>query len=369
MNTNTLRKPWIPLLSGIAVMSILWWIKILPFEMWIDEVFSSDLVNHNWAEVLQRSADDYHPPLYNFMLKLFTDIFGYNIVTLRGFAYLTFIGILLLAAFPVNKALGHNKGWMFAFIYTFTPAVCLYVLEIRMYALASLLLTACVVYMYKFYVHTQTKDGVITCIFGILAAYTHYYALVAVAAAYGMVVLYVLINRNFRVLKPICICIAISVLSYLPWVYILATQMSKFFTVPYIDPLKLYEFIIAPGYFYFVGSDFHPQYQTLFMVLSMPLLVCVGALGLTGMVKMAKTKMKFTLPLLCMFVFGITMLFFTLFSIFVKPLFYMKYLTSMLGIFCILIADSFGDIKSGKLRAGIMVIFVASAIFKVFMRY
>ena len=64
----------------------------LPFlaspSFWLDEVFTWETVEGSWGEVLARTAQDVHPPLYYLILKLFCTIFGFHKLVFRLVAFL-----------------------------------------------------------------------------------------------------------------------------------------------------------------------------------------------------------------------------------------------------------------------------------------
>jgi dolichol-phosphate mannosyltransferase len=358
------RKPYLPLFLGIVCISVLWWVNLLPNDYWIDEVFTSELARNDWETVFIRSASDMHPPLFNILLKLFTDVFGFNHIALHVFPYLAYIAILLLAVFPIRELLGQKRAMLFALIYTFSPVMCVYVLEVRMYMYANLFVTLCVIYLYRHFNGEKKADIVIACIAGIAAAYTHYYALAAVAAAYGLVMLHLLASKDFGGVKRLSVCITVSVISYLPWVYILFNQMGRFFTTPYIEHVSWYEYIITPAYFFYVGTNRSHNFQWSYIWLSLPIILSVVWIVISGLYKLIKRKMAFSLVSLCVFVFAATMVGFALFTVLVKPLYNYRYFMCLFGVACIFLSDFLADIAPKRLLPAILCVFVASGVLK-----
>lgn len=358
-------NPLLSLLFCVTVTSIIWWLVLSPRDFWADEYFTSVLINNDLKTVFVESAKDMHPPLYNVMARLFTYAFGYNLITLRLFSFMAYIGMLAVAFFPVRKLTNTKHALLFAFVYTFIPVMIAFVLEIRMYTWANLFVTLCVVYAYKFFISDENKDAAIMCISGIAAAYTHYYALIAVAATYFAILCYSGIHK--KKIKRVIVCIAVSIATYIPWLYAVIMQMNRFFTMTYIEHVKLSDFITAPAFFFFVGTNgrnFHPIY----VLFTLPLIACAAYLLLLGCYKTIKGKTELTLASLCIFVFLITILFFFIFSITVKPLFATRYMMCMLGLLCIFIADAMDSLKHKKLLSVILCVFVASSFANLYIR-
>jgi mannosyltransferase len=63
-------------------------------SLWFDEAFSWRMVQFSWADIVRRTADDVHPPLYYFVLKFWTDQFGDTAFAMRSLSAIT--DILLL---------------------------------------------------------------------------------------------------------------------------------------------------------------------------------------------------------------------------------------------------------------------------------
>lgn len=192
-------------------------------NLWFDESYTVGLMNHNFFEMIRISAADVHPPFYYILLKLFTLVFGNNLVTMRLFSVL-FASLLAGLGFThLRKDFGEKMGFwyttlMFLFAVTFK-----YASEIRMYTLAPFLVMLMCIYAYRFYKSglTDKKSKVLFIVFAILSAYTHYYALAAAGAVNFLLLIYC--NRN-KLLKSWIILAAIQLLAYSAGIFILIQQ-------------------------------------------------------------------------------------------------------------------------------------------------
>ncbi len=77
---------------------------------WFDEAFSNRLIHDfSWAEMIERTGRDVHPPLYYVALRLWATILGDGIIVLRTFsvvmAAMTIVGAYLL----VFEAFAHGR--------------------------------------------------------------------------------------------------------------------------------------------------------------------------------------------------------------------------------------------------------------------
>jgi len=106
----------------------------LPLMMqspWYDETFSWSVVNVPWDHFFIAVSGDVHPPLYYGIMKVFADVFGYNIIALRLPALL--FGLMLI---PATYSLGYfyddrRSAAMTAVLVAFLPATVYYSTEAR----------------------------------------------------------------------------------------------------------------------------------------------------------------------------------------------------------------------------------------------
>src|SRR5437867_3856820 len=52
-------------------------------NLWFDEVFSWNITLGSFYEIIVRTTNDIHPPLYYFILKIWIFLFGDSIFTMR----------------------------------------------------------------------------------------------------------------------------------------------------------------------------------------------------------------------------------------------------------------------------------------------
>lgn len=104
-------------------------------NVWMDEAFTASLVHTDFRGVIERSMADTLPPLYNIILKLATDIFGYTIPVMKITSVVPMLLTLLLGATVVRKRFGFRTALLFMLFITFMPLFMYYGVEIRMYSL------------------------------------------------------------------------------------------------------------------------------------------------------------------------------------------------------------------------------------------
>lgn len=124
-------------------------------DIWFDEVFSVNFIQHSYKEIAALTGKDVHPPLYYWYLKLFHDIgkvlvpAASSIVLCKLASMLPFVGIFAYTLTAIRKNFGLHIAGLFWFLIMTMPQISNYTLEIRMYSLALFFITAAFVHSYE----------------------------------------------------------------------------------------------------------------------------------------------------------------------------------------------------------------------------
>ena len=121
-------------------------------DIWYDEVFSVNFIQHSYKEIAALTGKDVHPPLYYWYLKLFHDIgkvlvpAASSIVLCKLVSMLPFVGIFVYTLTAIRKNFGLHVAGLFWFLIMTMPQISNYTVEIRMYSLALFFITAAFVH-------------------------------------------------------------------------------------------------------------------------------------------------------------------------------------------------------------------------------
>lgn len=121
-------------------------------DIWFDEVFSVNFIQHSYKEIAALTGKDVHPPLYYWYLKLFHDIgkvlvpAASSIVLCKLASMLPFVGIFVYTLTAIRKNFGLHVAGLFWFLVMTMPQISNYTVEIRMYSLALFFITAAFVH-------------------------------------------------------------------------------------------------------------------------------------------------------------------------------------------------------------------------------
>lgn len=312
-------------------------------DIWFDEVFSVNFIQHSYKEIAALTGKDVHPPLYYWYLKLFHDIgkvlvpAASSIVLCKLASMLPFAGIFVYTLTAIRKNFGLHVAGLFWFLIMTMPQISNYTVEIRMYSLALFFITAAFVHSYELVCAfpaqgvseaertaepgaaagteetaepgaagsevisgavlasgsvtgenglikgwKKNKHWLLFWVYGILTAYTQYYACVAVIAIYiAVFIFYAVMAHKNKTGKSVCekvqinqeqvenrktiqneaaiqnkvaikeqnricarngigkvlLCAGLSVLAYLPWLPFFFSQVRTVSSSYWIQPL------------------------------------------------------------------------------------------------------------------------------------
>ena len=111
-------------------------------NVWMDEAFTASLIHTDFSGVIERSMADTLPPLYNIILKLATDLFGYSVPVMKITSVVPMMLTLLIGATVVRRRFGIRTALLFMLFITFMPLFMYFGVEIRMYSLGFFFATA-----------------------------------------------------------------------------------------------------------------------------------------------------------------------------------------------------------------------------------
>lgn len=206
---------------GIAML----FVNITNDSLWYDESYTAAIVNQPALDIITISGGDSHPPLYYLLLKPICLLFGTSVLVLRAFSVIGTAALAALGIGPVRRAIGTRAGILFTLLTFIVPITIAMSHEARMYTWSAFFVTGSALYGYLAQRDGRRKDWILFIILSVAAAYMHYYALLAVVMIF--VVMLVYCNREKKKRIPYLISAGAFVVCYLPWVLMLAGQVSR----------------------------------------------------------------------------------------------------------------------------------------------
>lgn len=211
---------------GLIVIYLL---TIFNNSIWLDEAFSMSMIQQNFWEMICNTAIDVHPPLYYLILKVFVWIFqaflGNSIWSAKLVSIIPIIILMVVSNTIIKKMYSKKTAFIFQILILTVPQIMNYAIEIRMYTYGLLFVTMFYLYCIKWKRENKRIDIVLMTVFAMLAAYTHYFALVPVAGIYIYILIDTLVNKDKKQIKELLLSILICCIVYLPWIIIWFKQV------------------------------------------------------------------------------------------------------------------------------------------------
>jgi uncharacterized membrane protein len=240
--------------------ALLYFFNINFSDLWIDETFTKALIQHPFSQIPNLLAGDFHPPLYFFALKLFTSVVGVSDFTIRLFSVLGALSTLILSYAVGQRVLGKTAALYFCLLLVALPMMACYSHNARSYTWASFATTGVFLYSLSFLKTNKKTDLIFLGLFSLMAAYIHYYCLIAAFWANVFVLIYLTWNKNKAWLAHLAMGFSIFIL-FLPWFFVTLAQThaaQKDFWIPaisiqlilkcYAEPFASFIFYVIPSY-------------------------------------------------------------------------------------------------------------------------
>ena len=164
-----------------AVLAVLNGVRIMDSTYWFDEIFSIKLINMTIPEMLRATANDVHPPLYYVILKVFCHFFSQSGPALHAASLLPYVIVLILALTVIRRRFGRSTAFLFVTFMSLLQCTLRYNVEIRMYSWVVLFVLTAYLSLYAIFNSNRKRSYVLFTAASLAAAYSHYYALIAVA--------------------------------------------------------------------------------------------------------------------------------------------------------------------------------------------
>ncbi len=204
-------------------------------DIWYDELFTIGMIEHSYGEFIHFTAQDVHPPLYYGITKGIVDLCKLiipstdTIIMAKIVSVMPYYLLLIYALVFLRRRFGTFTAGAFTFCTIAMPQMSAYTVEIRMYGWALFFVTAAFFHAYE-----MIRDRSCPCrhytalmLYGLAAAYTQYFACVAVIMIYVSLLVWFFIRYRLesRFIKKWAVCVAVSVIGYLPWLFVLLSQI------------------------------------------------------------------------------------------------------------------------------------------------
>ncbi len=192
-----------------------------------DSSYQFFLTQHSMAEIWELLPQDYSPPLYAVLLKIYTMIFGNSLFVMRTFSLFAVGGMLWLAFFPVRAAFGCKTSFVCG-VMVFSNAIVYRMLpEIRPTIFGMFFMMAIAVYAYIAFFQDKKYAYICLTVFSVLGMYTHNITMLGALGVYVVSLLFCLIKRNVSKFKKFFISGLVCAVIYIPWLIVVFKQFGN----------------------------------------------------------------------------------------------------------------------------------------------
>lgn len=228
MIKNFIEKNFHSLIVFSFLLTLL--LRLLNIEqknLWFDEIFSWNLSQKNFSEIISGTAGDIHPPLYYMTLHLWTWIFGESVFAMRMLSVI-FSLLTSFVLFNLLKIFIDNKSYILLgmILFALSPLNIYYSHEVRMLNMNLFLCAASVYYFLQIRNSYSLKENIYYVLFTAAAVYTHYFAFFILGIQILIFIYDYFRSRDKSTLKSGASIIIIFLL-YIPWISIMLQQIMR----------------------------------------------------------------------------------------------------------------------------------------------
>lgn len=148
-------------------------------SFWRDEAFTALMIRSSFWDILKITSRDFNPPLYYYLIKVWSNLFGTSELALRNFSVICFlIGLYIL--YKISReifSLGKFATFILITLYLTSPNIFYLAFEARMYGLFSMLTLLLIYYWYK-------RKSIYFMITTSLILLTHYYSIFVISTIF-----------------------------------------------------------------------------------------------------------------------------------------------------------------------------------------
>ncbi len=273
-------------LLGAVICLIRSVILSFSIDIWYDELFTMEFAARKTSDLISLTARDVHPPLYYMIVRFFI-LAGQALgfvgkeagelapeILAKLVSILPFVILIIYAMTTVRKHFGFLSTGLFSFAIVAMPQLPEYTTEIRMYSWVILFVTAALLHgmnlLRRFEKGNEqgwdVADGLALWLYSTAAAYTHYYGAFCIGIIYGILILWMLVSYvkvmkgktvktgegassnnpsdaartvSFKAFAVAIVCANLTVISYIPWISVVLSQVSQVKASYWIQPVGI----------------------------------------------------------------------------------------------------------------------------------
>lgn len=231
MSTNNKLTKETYVFGGIWLLFMaLTFIAFLLFQSYpcvdYDSSYQYFLVQHGWKDMHGLLLKDYSPPLYSYVLKAYSLVFGTSLNALRGSNLILTGYLFFLSLFPLRKLSGAKCSLIGSVLLLCSQYNCYFGHLIRPTYAGYVLTTAVFIYAALSFFDKEGKYVITLAVVSLLSMYTHNVSLISAFCVYGILCILTLISKDKKKFLRYLISGGIIGILYLPWLAVTTSQIG-----------------------------------------------------------------------------------------------------------------------------------------------
>lgn len=194
-------------------------IRIFDDDFWFDEAVTLGKMDGTFAAITTWAAEDVHPPLYYYMLKIVHMLFGGQSWAYHLLSLIPCMVIFILSLTVFWKEFGGKVSLILITFSGLSGNAIYYNMEVRMYSWAGLFTLLSFYGMWMILKEQRRRDYIFFVLASLGAAYTHYFAMVSVAFFYLALMFIAVFPKRLSV-KAVLMTWLETIIGYIPWVVV-----------------------------------------------------------------------------------------------------------------------------------------------------
>jgi hypothetical protein len=269
--------PWLvaAVVAAVAIGVVMRFIALS--EMWLDEALTVNISQLPLRDIPDWLRHDGAPPLYYFMLHVWTDAFGTGNFAVRSLSAVLSVATLVPMWFAGRRIAGRTGAWVAVLVLASSPFAIQFGSEARMYSLVMLLVTLGYLAVRRMFERPSLgRQAVVALITGLLL-YTQYWALYLIAVVGALFVWQAWRGSDpeqRRAARAGVVALVAGVITFLPWIPTFLYQ-SEHTGTPWGDPI----FVTASFAFAlrdFAGGEHSEAYTLLVVLIALTMVAVFG---------------------------------------------------------------------------------------------
>lgn len=336
-----------------------------------DTFYQMNLIMHPWNELLYYISIDYSPPLFAFVLKIYSSVFGYELASLRVFSVVILSMGLLITLFPFRRLMGSVSAVVAALLFLCSNYLFYFGVEVRPAVLAYVLTMGMFVYSVLAFFGNRKSDIIIFTVLSCLCMYTHNVSLIAAFCVYGTTIILAAIHKDWASFKKFLISGILVAVLYIPWLIVLMNQysnvMENYWSNEGTLPFAL--FIVFIG---IIENELVPylSFVTIIFIIFLPLIILILMIpvdryktsrSITELITISEIRKKcpnITRLLYLILIVLVSIIGFYLFTVLLVPVFVERYLYILSGGGILVLASLVSIYDKKKVLAVILSVMV-----------